>query len=198
MTTEREDRSLEELFTAWRGGDAAALDAIVAEVYPILHARVQRALRWERNRDILDTTDLLHDLYLKIRSIPPTQDLGHFLATAVQVVRNDLIDFARGRNSEKRGGRFSFVTLTDYDIPSNSPGAHQLIDVVSVSNALERTRERDEQMSKHIEFRIFFGMTEREVALAQGTSRSSVQREWRLAKRVLRRHLDASLKGERP
>lgn len=186
------------LFAAWRRGDVAALDAIVAEVYPILHARVQKVFRWERHRDILDTTDLLHDLYLKIRRVAPTGDLGQFLGKAVQVVRNHLIDLARARGSEKRGGRFAFVTLTGDEFAGKSLNAEELIDVVTVSNAIESTRERDQCMAKHIELRIFFGMTEQEVALALEMSRSSVQREWNLAKRVLRRHLEAPSKGESP
>lgn len=198
MTTVREEKSLEMLFAAWRGGDVAALDAIVAEVYPILHARVHKIFRWERRRDISDTTDLLHDLYLKIRKVAPTGDLGQFLAKAVTVVRNHLIDLARARESEKRGGSFAFVTLTGDEFAAKSLNAEQLIDVMTMSNAIESTRERDERMAKHIELRIFFGMTEQEVALALEMSRSSVQREWNLAKRVLLRHLDAPSKGDCP
>lgn len=198
MTRVREKQSLEALFAAWKEGDAAALDAIVAEVYPILHARVQRVFRWEHNRDILDTTDLLHDLYLKIRNVAPTGSLGEFLAKAVKVVRNHLIDMARARGAEKRGGRFAFVTLAGDDFAAKCLDEEQLIDVVAVSNAIERTRERDPRMAEHIELRIFFGMTEQEVALALKMSRSSVQREWDLAKRVLRRHLVEPSKGECP
>ncbi len=185
--------SLEELLAAWKAGDPAAVDAIVVQLYGVLHDRVRGALRSEQNRDILETTDLLHDLYIKLREIktPPDQGPEHFFRTAARVVSNSLVDRARKIKSLKGGENPQFVTLSHVDLSLGPSGEERLLDVVTVHRALERIRRFDSTMAAHIELRLFFDMTQDEIAEALGTNRARIQREWPLARRVLLRELGA-------
>jgi RNA polymerase sigma factor (TIGR02999 family) len=185
--------SLEDLLASWKAGDLASVDAVVTQLYEVLRLRVRRALRGERNRDILETTDLLHDLYLKLREIktPPDQGPEHFLRTAARIVRNTLIDRARKFQSLKGGENPRFVTLSNVDLSPENGEEARLIDVVMVHEALQRIQRFDPGMATHIELRLFLDMTQNEIAEALGTNRTSVQREWILARRVLLRELGA-------
>jgi RNA polymerase sigma factor (TIGR02999 family) len=185
--------SLEELLAAWRTGEQAAIDAIVVQLYDILHARVHHSLRSERNRDILETTDLLHDLYLKLRAIktPSIQSPEHFMRTAEAVVRHTLVDIARKRGALRGGQNPRVVTLSAVELLAERSVEEQLLNVVTVHKALESIHQYDPNMAIHIGLRLFFGMTQSEIAEALGTSRSTVQREWPLAKRALLRELSA-------
>jgi RNA polymerase sigma factor (TIGR02999 family) len=188
-----EPPSLAGLLAAWRTGDPAAIDAIVVQLYKVLHARVRRALRSERNRDILQTTDLLHELYIKLRAIktPPSQGPEHFMRTAEVVVRNTLVDIARARGSLKGGQNPHFVALSTVELSAGDSVEERLIDVVMVHRALERIHQYDPKMATHIGLHLFFEMTQDEIAEALGTSRSTVQREWLLARRALLQELGA-------
>jgi|SRR6478672_1428731 len=186
--------SLEDLLSKWNAGDSAAVDEIVVQLYQVLHARVSRALRSERNRDILETTDLLHDLYIKLREIKASSIQGpeHFFRTAACVVRNALVDRARRASSLKGGGNPQFVTLSGVDLVSSRDNVtERVLDVVMVHRALERIHAFDSNMALHLELRLLFGMTQNEVADALKTNRTKIQREWPLARRVLLRELGA-------
>jgi RNA polymerase sigma factor (TIGR02999 family) len=185
---------LEELFAAWNAGDRDAIDRIVTELYPSLHSRVQGVLRSEQKRPTQQTTELLHDLYLKLREVRPDpgMSLDHFMNLAVLAVRNLLVDRARRAVAKKRGRRPHLVTLSHAELVIGSGGEPAQLDVVQVHRALERIRAFDEHMANHIELRLFFGLTVTEIVQVFGSNRTKVQREWRLAKRRLLHELRAT------
>jgi RNA polymerase sigma factor (TIGR02999 family) len=189
--------SLEALLAAWNADDPDSLDSIVVRLYDVLHERVRSALRSERNRHTLETTDLLHELYIKLREVKPQAhtSLDHFMRLAVRAVHNLLVDRARRARSRKRGGDAHLVTLSHADFSIQDSGESSMLDVIRVHQALERIRELDDHMADHIEQRLFFGLTEAELVQVFRSNRTKVQREWRLAKRRLFRELRATLPG---
>jgi RNA polymerase sigma factor (TIGR02999 family) len=179
---------LTDLLSAWEGGDIAALDAVVSELYEFLRSRAHQTLRRRRQGyAILDTTDLLHELYIKLRDMGRVEvnDTSHFVFLAAHIMRNILVSTARAEGAEKRGGKAQRIALEFID-ESEEP---QTLDVLIVEQALTRLREIDPAIVQLIELRFFLGMTEEEAAEAKGTNRTRVQKEWRLAKRLLFQHI---------
>ena len=116
--TTSEARDVTELLLAWRDGDAAALDQLVPIVYAELHRMAERQLRAERSDHTLQPTALVNEVYLKLVDIHRVQwhDRSHFLATAARLMRRVLVDAARRRRVQKRGGGAVRVTLAPDDI----------------------------------------------------------------------------------
>lgn len=170
------------------GGNREALDQLLPFVYDELHRQASRYLRRERSDHTLQTTALIHEAYLKLidqREVE-WQNRAHFFAVAAQAMRRILVDYARTRKREKRGG--DDVKLQLDEAISVSTG-EKSIDLVALDEALTRLSTFDERQARVVELRYFSGMTEEETAEVLGTSPATVRRDWNMAKAWLHSQL---------
>jgi RNA polymerase sigma factor (TIGR02999 family) len=168
------------LLHAWRGGDKAALDKLMPLVYNELHRLAHHYMVRERAGRTLQTTALVNEAYLRLVDLKRIdwQDRAHFFAIAASFMRRDLVDFARSRGYQKRGGDALKVSLDEALFVSPEQGA----DLVKLDEALSALADFDERKAKVVELRFFGGMTEDETAEVLHVSRETVKRDWRLAK----------------
>src|SRR5688500_13059984 len=170
------------------GGNREALDRLLPFVYTELHRQASRYLRRERSDHTLQTTALIHEAYLKLidqREVE-WQNRAHFFAVAAQAMRRILVDYARTRKREKRGGDDVKLQL---DEAINVSGGEKSIDLVALDEALTRLSKFDERQARVVELRYFSGMTEEETAEVLGTSPATVRRDWNMAKAWLHSQL---------
>ena len=184
-----------ELLRAWSQGDGSALDRLVPLVYEELHRLARRYLRQERPDHTLQATSLVNEAYLRLIDVNRVEwrDRAHFLAVAAQMMRRILVEFARNRQRQKRGGGAVHVSLDDVqELPDSKD-----CDVVALNDALGALATFDARMSQVVELRFFGGLTVEETAGALNVSSETVMRDWKTAKawllREIRRgHLTAS------
>lgn len=176
-----------------RGASAADLptadarERLWAEVYDELRQMAHRQLQSERDGHTLSTTALVHECYLSLTDQTHTawQDRLHFFATAAQVMRRLLVDYARRRNAQKRGGK-----AVHLDLDAATVSADVSADLfLALDEALTRLSERDERLGRVVEYRFFGGMQEKEIADLLDLSERTVRRDWRKAKGWLARAL---------
>ncbi len=183
-----------ELLLAFRDGDRAAFDQLVPMLYDDLRKVARAQLRRGRPGATLDTTVLVHELYLKMADQQrlDARDRGHFLAISAHAMRQVIADYARRRTAAKRGGDSDPVPLDEAPEIADRE-ARWLLDV---DQALERLAGRDERMAKVVECRFFAGFNEEETAAALDTSVRTVQRDWMRARAWLKEELGGG--GEQP
>jgi RNA polymerase sigma factor (TIGR02999 family) len=178
-----ERRPATVLLQAWRGGDRDALDRLLPVVYDELSGLARHALRGERTDHTLQTRALVHEAYLRLVDADiPFQDRAHFLAVAARTMRRILVDHARARRRDKRGGGAGRVDLDQVDLPA--PG--ESLDVLDLHTALERLAGFDARKAAIVELHFFGGLSYDETAAAVGVSAATVDRELRLAKAWLK------------
>ena len=171
------------LLQAWRGGDRAALDRLLPVVYDELSRLAHGALRGERPDHTLQTRALVHEAYLRLLDADvPFQDRAHFMAVAARTMRRVLVDHARARRRDKRGGGAARIDLDRVDLAAPAAG----LDVLDLHDALERLAAFDARKSSIVELHYFGGLSYDETAEAVGVSAATVDRELRLAKAWLR------------
>lgn len=176
-----------ELLLAWGRGDRSALD----ELMPLVHQELRRLARSqmhrERDNHTLQTTALVNEAFLRLIDLRRIrwQDRAHFLALSAQLMRRVLVDHARSRNYQKRGGGEPPVVLDDVVVAAPERGA----DLVALDDALEGLARMDPRKSKVIELRFFGGLSVEETAEALSVSVETVMRDWRLAKVWLLREI---------
>jgi len=190
MGTARED--VTELLEAWSGGDASALDRLVPLVVDDLRGMARAYLARERPGHTLEPTAVVNELYLKLVGKRSVQwaDRAHFFATMAQAMRRILVDHARRRGAQKKGGGAVRVTFDKaYDVAT--PGSpDDGLDVVAVDGALARLAEMDSRQARIVELRYFAGLTLEETARVLEVSTMTVKREWRSARLWLLRELE--------
>ncbi len=176
-----------KLLIAWREGDSTALDRLIPLVYAELHRLARRYMRGERPGHTLQTTALVNEAYLRLIDLRRVQwqNRAQLFGIAAQLMRRILVDMARRRQYQKRGGGATLVTLEGPLIVS--PAAQK--DVVALDEALTQLAMLDERKVRVVEMRFFGGMTETEIAAALGISEETVRRDWRLARSWLLRWL---------
>lgn len=177
---------LTELLAAARQGDQQAAGQAFSLLYDDLRRLARSKLRQHQPMTLLDTTSLVHESYLRFVGTDglPVTDRHHFFAYAARVMRSVIVDLARARLAERRGGNAEHVEL-DTDIAANTPGAAPEDEVVRVHEALETLAQADEQLARVVEMRYFGGMTEVEIAAALGSSERTVRRQWEKARLLL-------------
>jgi RNA polymerase sigma factor (TIGR02999 family) len=170
-----------------RNGDEAALDRLLPLVYGEMRALAAYHMKGERKNHTLQPTALVHEAYLRLvqRDSPEWDDRAHFLGVASQVIRRILVDHARAKLTEKRGGGAVRITLTEEAIS----GPAMDMDVLALDEALDRLGQEDETAQKIVELRFFGGMTAEETSSALGISLRTVHRRWAYAKAWLFREL---------
>ena len=170
-----------------RKKDQSALNQLVSALYGDLHRIAARHLRSERSEHTLQATALLHEAYLKLSEETQRQFNGrtHFLAVASRVMRQVLVDHARARATQKRGGTHDVLQVATKR--GNDP-----VEILDLNRVLDGLAEEDESLAQVIEMRYFGGMTAEETAQVLGRSVHTVRHDLRLAKSWLRRELGRS------
>ena len=177
------------LLLAWNAGDQAALEKLMPLVYGELRQLAERHFRKERRSHTLQPTAVVHEAYFRLidQTRVTWKNRGHFLAIASQAMRRILIDHARGRGAEKRGGEVEKVTL---DVAIASPEPSREVDILALDEALDRLKALDGTQAQIVELRFFGGLTIEETADVMETSPSSIKRDFRSAKAWLFRELN--------
>lgn len=181
------------LLLAWRGGDEQALGQLLPAVERELHRLARHYMRGERAGHSLQATALVNEAYLKLVDARRVnwQNRSHFVAMAARAMRRILVDAARARQYQKRGGGAVKVTFDE----GLEVAAERGRDLVALDAALEALAAVDPRKVQVIELRYFGGLSVDETAEALGLSADTVMRDWRLAKAWLKRELHA---GETP
>jgi RNA polymerase sigma factor (TIGR02999 family) len=176
---------------AWRGGDEAALEQLVPLVHEELHRIARGCMRGERPGHSLQATALVNEAYLRLIGAQQVdwQNRVHFLAVSARLMRRILVDFARSKKYQKRGGGAQAVTL-DEALVVAEPGR----DLVALDEALDALAKMDERKARVVEMRFFGGLSVEETAAVLGVSGDTVMRDWRMAKAWLLRELRGSRK----
>jgi RNA polymerase sigma factor (TIGR02999 family) len=178
------------LLKQWSRGDRDALDRVLPLVYEELRRIAARQLRNDNAAQSVDPTDLVHALYLQLVGQDRANWLnrGQFFAVVASMMRRILVDCARARLADKRGGATTTVSLTA--LIGDAPGERTAVsDVLAIDRALERLAARDPEHARIVEMRFFAGMSIEETAAALGRSPATVKRTWRLVKAWLFREL---------
>jgi RNA polymerase sigma factor (TIGR02999 family) len=179
-----------EWLDAAREGDRGALDRVLTTLYQELHAMARRQLAGQQAQT-LDATALVHEAYLKLigRQTAQFDDRAHFFAYAASAMRSVVVDYARQRLAQKRGGDLHRVT----ELPEEIEGGLRLDEeTLGLDTALTRLAAVDARLAQVVELRYFAGLSELEIAALLKRSERSIRRDWQKA----RLYLLASLKDE--
>lgn len=185
--TEITSHEITELLLAWRNGQSGALERLTPLVYQELQQLARVYLRSERAGHALQTADLVNEAYLRliVAEQLPWQNRAHFYGICAQLMRRILVDFARARLSQKRGGAATPLSLDEVltlDAPQNP-------DLVALDDALTDLAKLSERQSKVVELRFFGGLSEPEIAEVLQVSPRTVSNDWHLARAWLLREL---------
>ncbi|HEY0799287.1 MAG TPA: ECF-type sigma factor [Steroidobacteraceae bacterium] len=175
---------LATLLVAARNGDSTAANEALTLMYRELHQLAHAKLRQHKTMTLLDTTSLLHESYARLLAGRDLQvvDRTHFFRYAAQVMRSVIVDFARARLTQRRGGDQIHITLnTEIAEAVDS----KEVSVIRVHDALVELAHVDERLAQVVEMRYFGGLTEKEVALNLGLSERTVKRDWERARLLL-------------
>lgn len=164
------------------GADAAPHE-LSAQAYAQLRVLARARLRGGGRETLLDTTALVHEAYLRIAGVEMgSAEQRSFLAYASRTMRSVIVDFARKRQTERRGGEICIVTLTG-TLAERQPAAAD--DIVRVHEALEKLARIDARLAQVVEMRYFAGLTEPQIAQVLGISERTVRRDWDKARLLL-------------
>lgn len=175
------------ILQAWGQGDDTALEQLILVVYRELKRIAHRYMVGERQGHTLQTTALVNEAYLKLIDSRKVnwQNRAHFFAISAQLMRRILVDFARSRGYQKRGGGAQAVTLDEGLLGSQERGRNLL----ALDDALKALSEVDPRKSKVVELRFFGGLSVEDTAEVLKVSPDTVLRDWRMAKAWLAREL---------
>ena len=177
------------LLLQWREGDSTALDALIPIVYADLRRIARARLRGEPHGHPLQTTALVHEVYLRLVDVDGLtfENRAHFFALAARLMRQILVDHARRQRTAKRGGGDTMVTCADV-LPAFSPN---LVDVIALDAALDGLARVEERLSRVVELKFFAGLTIDETAVALDVSPATIERDWAFAKAWLYQRLSS-------
>jgi len=183
MKSPDDEGDITRWLSAARDGDRAALDEVLSRLYRELHQMARRQLGGQRGQT-LNATALVHEAYMKLagRAEPHFDDRAHFFAYAASAMRSVVVDYARQRLAQKRGGDLHRVT----ELPEDAGGGIRLDDdMLALDDALNRLSGVDKRLAQVVEMRYFAGLSEAEIASAQGRSERSIRRDWQKARMFL-------------
>jgi RNA polymerase sigma factor (TIGR02999 family) len=180
--------AITDLLRAWSGGDGTALDRLADEVYNELRRMARRYMKNERQANTLQTTALVHEVYLRLVDVTKVewQERAQFFAMAAQMMRRILVDAARKRAAHKRGGLAAKVNLEETAVLSPTPDRS----ILALDEALTAFSQLAPRQAKVVELRYFGGLTEEEIVATLEISPRTVRRDWDLAKAWLIRELN--------
>ncbi len=184
------DPEITDLLRAWGSGDAAALERLAAAVYGELHRLARRYANREREGNSLQATALVNEAYLRLVDLSRVswQDRAHFFAVAANTMRRILVDAARTKAAEKRGGGAIRMELNE-SIDAAPLRPDQLL---RLDDALDALAKYDARKARVVELRFFVGLTAEETAEVLRISPESVLRDWKLSRAWLMREMAAS------
>jgi RNA polymerase sigma factor (TIGR02999 family) len=184
MKSDRDQVS--ELLVRWRDGDGEARDKLIPMLYAELRSIAQALLRSTQRQPTLQSAALVNEAYILLvgGAGVTCQDRTQFLAVAATVMRRVLIDYARRRHSEKRGGKLVRVTLDD-----NLDAVQSTLELIALDDALTTLASMDLRQAKIVELRYFGGFSIEDTASALGLSAATVKREWATARMWLQREI---------
>jgi len=184
---EPQKNEVTRLLAAWSDGKEEALDELLPLVYAELRRMAKRFMNSQPSGHTLQTTALIHEAYLKLtdQKDKQWQNRAHFFAVAGQAMRHILVDHARTRQRDKRGGKTQIISLDHVAEISNERTA----EIIALDEALKELEKLDERKSRVVELRYFAGLTEIETAKVLKISPETVQRDWKFAKGWLFREL---------
>ena len=171
-----------QLLLAWAGGDSAALDALAPRVYQELRRMARNFMMREREKQTLQATALVHEVYLKLIDVQNVDWEGkaHFFAICAQMMRRILVDKARKRAAFRHGGGLGRINLDD--VPNLNLSKTNDKRLVALSDALDELSDADPRKAKIVELRYFGGLSVEETAAVLKVSVETVTRDWRLAR----------------
>lgn len=183
-----------QLLVAWSDGDQAALEQLTPLVYRELYRLAKGYLRQERPGHLLQTTALVNEAYLRLIDWKDVhwQNRAHFFGVAAQLMRRILVDFARARHQDKRGGAACQVSLDE----AAAVSVERIAEFIALDEALDQLAAIDLRRSRIVELRFFGGLSEEETAEVLKVSPRTVRREWSLARAWLHRELGAGRQDE--
>jgi RNA polymerase sigma factor (TIGR02999 family) len=186
------DPPVRELVRTADAGDPEAAGALFAALYRELHAIAERELHRGSADLTLGTTTLLHEAYLKLagREGMHFADRAHFLAYACRAMRGLMIDYARRRRAQKRGGEFRLTALPDEGVADGQLVAAEPLE--ELGDALETLAVADPALAQLVDLHFFCGLPLVEIAGLRGVSDRTVQRDWRKARLLLHRALSGA------
>lgn len=175
---------LTDLLQRAQAGERTARERLFALAYEELRVQARAQLRNGGRNTFLDTTVLVHESFLRFMQAGRLSgtDRGHFFAYAGRVMRSVIVDFARKRQAERRGGAAEHVSL-DTQLAEDVRASDD--DLIRINEALEALQDADPRLVQVVEMRFFAGMTEAEVADALGVADRTVRRDWEKAKLLL-------------
>ncbi len=180
-------QEITQLLVAWNQGDAAALEQLTPFVQAELHRLAKRYMAGERPGHLLQTTALVNEVYLRLIDWQNVewQNRAHFFGLAAQLMRRVLVDYARARQREKRGGDVLRVPLSD----AANVAVERSADLVALDEALQMLEQLNPRQSRVVELRFFAGLSHEETAEVLRVSVGTVRRDWSLAEAWLFREL---------
>ena len=178
------------LLRAWSEGEDAALEQLLPLVYRELRLMARRHMYGEKCGHTLQTTALVNEAYLRLLDSRKVnwQNRAHFFAISAQLMRRTLVDFARARGYQKRGGGFERTTLDEGSIAPVEKGRA----LIALDDALQALARVDARKCKVVELRFFGGLSVNETAAVLEVSADTVFRDWRFAKAWLMREMSKS------
>ena len=180
--------NITEMLREWSGGKTEVMDDLLPLIYDELRRRAAAYLRRERPNHTLQPTALVHEAYLKL--IDQRQDnwasRDHFFAIAAQAMRRILVDHARGRHRQKRGGSNEDLPLEDALLAAADEAN---VDLIALDEAMKKLARLDPQQERVVELRYFGGLSLDEAADAMSISRATAARDWQVAKAWLHREM---------
>jgi RNA polymerase sigma factor (TIGR02999 family) len=184
-----------ELLVLWRAGDREALEKLVPLVYKELREIAHYHLQRERPGHTLQSAALVHEAYLRLADQKPFEadNRAHFLAVASRLMRQILVDYARSHAAAKRGADLRVELDAAMILPQERNA-----EVIALDEALKALSQIDEQQGQIVEMRFFGGLSIEEIGEVLGISRSTVKREWNVAKAWLVREMRRDSHGESP
>jgi len=191
--TEARTHHVTQLLVGWSDGDEAALEQLLPIVHTELRRLARRQMAGERPGHVLQASALVNEAYVRLVDLKQMrwQNRAHFFAMAARLMRRILVDFARARGYQKRGGGMQRVTFVESLPVSNE----QPTDLVALNDALEALAVVDERKSRVVELRFFGGLSVEETAEVLKISSETVKRDWKFAKNWLMREMGRQTSG---
>lgn len=183
-----ETQNITRMLREWSDGNRGVLEELMPLVYDELHRQAARFLSRERSNHTLQTTALIHETYLKLVDQREVnwESRTHFFAIAANLMRRILVDYARSKNREKRGGDYLILPLEEAE---SVAGKEKSIDLMALDEALTRLEKIDKRQARIVELRYFGDLTLEETAKVLQISRTTVADDWAMAKAWLHREL---------
>jgi RNA polymerase sigma factor (TIGR02999 family) len=177
-----------KLLLDWGGGDQQALEQLMPVVYRELHRMARRYMAGERAGHTLQASALVNEAFLRLIDVTQIQwqNRAQFFGVSAQLMRRILVDFARSKRYQKRGGGANQITLNEELLAVSGTGT----DLVALDDALKSLEAMDPRKVRVVEMRFFVGLSNEETAEALNISTDTVMRDWKFAKAWLRRELN--------